>query len=115
MSTTKEKIEIMQWFEDGGKVECTLIDYEKQRTGRLSWGLVASPNPFWDWAAYEYRKKIEPLECWVNVLDGTVVSTVFPTEAKAKDFLLELSAGSMTSPCVAAGRWTTRKFREVIE
>jgi len=99
MSTTKEKIEIMQAFEDGKTVECR---------GESSgiWGKVAVPNPLWNWPDCEYRIKPEPIECWVNVLDADICSTVFQSQ---KDAIMALR--HIQNP----ERWTTRKFREVIE
>jgi len=98
MSTTKEKIEIMQAALDGGDIEFNVGD-----------GWVKSIDPEnleWEWAAFDYRIKTEPIECWVNVLDADICSTVFQSQHVAI-----MALENVQNP----ERWTTRKFREVIE
>ena len=46
----KEMIEVMQHFDNGGKVESRYISDEKSR-----WNLISTPT--WDWFDYEYRIK----------------------------------------------------------
>lgn len=53
MKTTKEKIEVMQAFEEGKKVE------RKPITG-YAIGWTRSESPQWDWAYYDYRVADEP-------------------------------------------------------
>jgi len=100
MSTTKEKIEIMQAFEDGKKVECTKRDDD-------NWLPIVVDNPRWEWGDSDYRVKAEPLECWVNVLEGEICST-----CNNERHVVESYLGIAPDP---DNRWTTRKFREVIE
>ena len=93
MSTTAEKIEIMQWHEDGKQVEC------RNEFG-AEWAEVSS-HPRWNWGDYDYRKKPEPIECWVTVLDGRVTSTVHMTE----DAAIRCLEGSPKM----SSRWSVRK------
>lgn len=60
MKTTKEKIEVMQAFLDGKKVE-----FKDVLDNRWHIMLVLR-EPAWDWESVDYRIKNEPLECWVN-------------------------------------------------
>ena len=46
--TTKEKIEVMEWFDNGGEVECV----EK---GNDNWEIVT--KPLWNFDDFEYRIK----------------------------------------------------------
>lgn len=46
--TIKEMIEVMEWYEGGGAVECI-------ERGKDNWGLVESP--IWDWYTFDYRIK----------------------------------------------------------
>lgn len=52
MKTTKEKIEVMQHWADGGDIECCLKSYE---------GWITVPNtgidPSWNWEYLDYRIK----------------------------------------------------------
>lgn len=50
--TTKEKIEVMQHFANGGKVECI------ERFSNGKW--FTCDSPIWDWPAHDYRIKKEP-------------------------------------------------------
>jgi len=50
MSTTSEKIKVMQHFEDGGEVEVKFA-------ASNHWDFVANPNPLWDWHKNDYRIK----------------------------------------------------------
>lgn len=53
MKTTKKKIEIMQAFEDGKKIEC--------RSSGLEWKeWILLQEPTWNWAECDYRVKEEP-------------------------------------------------------
>lgn len=53
MKTTKEKIEVMQAFEDGKKIE-----YYRYDSYDNAW--FPTENPTWDWLNYDYRVKEEP-------------------------------------------------------
>lgn len=48
MKTTKEMIEIMEWFDNGGEVEYRHRDWD-------TWSKTI--NPIWDWYEYDYRIK----------------------------------------------------------
>jgi len=64
VSTTAEKIAVMQAFEAGKAIEHTV------KGKSLPW--LDTDEPWWDWVSYEYRVKPEPLTFWVNVYpDGT--------------------------------------------
>lgn len=60
MSTTAEKIEVMQAYERGEKIESS--------TPSGIWVPVGSPC--WNWYAFDYRIAPKPLECWVVVSSG---------------------------------------------
>lgn len=51
--TTKEKIEVMQAYEDGKAIEESLID-------STHWKSVTISKPVWDWRNRSYRIKPEP-------------------------------------------------------
>lgn len=52
MKTTKEMIEVMQAFEEGGELQC----YEPELKEWIGC------TPVWDWLHYDYRIKPEPKE-----------------------------------------------------
>jgi len=51
MTTTAEKIAVMQAFEDGKRIKCTPYD---TRYYRIWWLDVTAINPLWDWKMFEY-------------------------------------------------------------
>ena len=53
--TTKEMIEVMEWFENGGEVEYVIKGYN-------NWDIVE--NPIWDWCGFDYRKKVFQYPMW---------------------------------------------------
>ena len=53
--TIKEMIEVMEWFEGGGDVECVEIGYEV-------WGKVI--KPLWNWDDFDYRIKEFQYPMW---------------------------------------------------
>jgi len=59
VKTTKEKIEIMEWFENGGVIE----EYCRVAYKPTSW-VRCEEEPSWDWRAFDYRivevKRWEP-------------------------------------------------------
>lgn len=61
MTTTAEKIAVMQAFEDGKKIEAG-------PPGTHYWGPQATPS--WNWELFNYRVKKEPREFWVNPDNG---------------------------------------------
>jgi len=98
MKTLNEKIEIMQAALDGESIDV-------QDDG---WITVGDPMLLdWNWERAKYRVTPKPIECWVNVLDGKNCSTVFNSEGDAESLVKH----TLASP----ERWSTRKFREVIE
>lgn len=54
--TTKEKIEVMQAYEDGKQIECRQII--AKAIGDVEW--EDSKEPTWDWVMFDYRIKHEP-------------------------------------------------------
>lgn len=49
---TKQKIEVMQAYVDGKPIEVAI----KGECGRpIAWSLIATENPNWNWAVYDYR------------------------------------------------------------
>jgi len=54
MTTTKEKIEIMQFYEDGGTILYSLIDYD-------IWKVLTEIHPDFDWSTYEYKIRQDKL------------------------------------------------------
>ncbi len=66
MSTTAEKIAVMQAFEDGKEIQ-----YKEQYS--TAWLGAATPN--WDWRYLEYRIKPEPREPRVIYVGFTVDGT----------------------------------------
>jgi len=53
MTTLKEKIEIMEWFEEGGEVE--VASYADENDWQKC------NNPVWNWINMEYRKVSAPV------------------------------------------------------
>ena len=62
--TIKEMIEIMQWFEDGGAVECANKGYD-------DWEIVT--KPLWDWNDFDYRIKEFQYPMWFKDTSSNVV------------------------------------------
>ena len=61
---TKEKIEIMQAFLKGKKIQVKV-----KGTNEEFKDFISTKEPTWDWTHFEYRVKPEPLELWVNKYD----------------------------------------------
>lgn len=53
MKTTKEKIAVMQYFENGGKIQSTIL-------GKNNW--TDCEYSTWNWALFDYRIKEDPKE-----------------------------------------------------
>jgi len=87
---TKEKIEVMQAFEDGRAI------FERPLCHGGVWKRCEYPS--WNWGNHEYKVKEEPREIWVNVYDYGV--HVHDSESGAKG---GISKGGKTI-----------KFREVM-
>lgn len=87
MSSTEEKIAIMQAFVNGVKVQYLSIN------SNASW--EPSLNPSWNWARYNYR--IAPEKVWVNIYKSTDnwYSSVFISRESADRF-----AGPGRKACV---------------
>lgn len=92
---TRRAAEVMLHEADGGKVE--RLDLNHMQSGWM--GHVVG---HWDWTSFDYRKKPEPIECWVTIFNGHVCSTCHDSEESA-------------SHITDKPNWTVRKFREVIE
>ena len=84
MKTTKEKIEIMQAWEDGLTVENRGVDY----SGRWV-SLAHEGEPQWNWQLYDYRIKPEPKVIWVNEFD--VAEYAYSSEDIARREAVEMS------------------------
>ena len=72
---TKKAIEVMQAYVDGKTIQVYDDDH-------LTW--IDSIGPAWNWNFGSYRVKPEPLECWITVFDGRVVSKVHASEEDAR-------------------------------
>jgi len=65
MKSLKEKIEVMQAYLDGEKIEHRMDD-----TGE--WKDVYNA-PYFQWGEWDYRIKPKPMEIWVNIYaDGDI-------------------------------------------
>lgn len=74
MSTTAEKIAVMQAHEAG-----EVIEYAN--SGKSDWEEII--HPAWDWASFDYRiKPREPRVIWVNEYEGGGY-LVFESESSA--------------------------------
>lgn len=63
--TIKEMIEVMEWFEGGGEVECV-------ERGHSNWEIVN--HPCWNWDDFEYRIKEFQYPMWFkSTFSGVVV------------------------------------------
>ena len=98
MSTTQEKIAVMQAFVNGEKVQFA--------DDRSKWLDLLALNPSWNWDEYDYRIKPIPVECWIRVFgDREIGSVTFSSKAE-----FERIAGDLADN---GGRLAL--FREVIE
>ena len=74
MKTTREKIEVMDWFDNGGEVQCIFLENRRD-----IWEYTA--NPSWDWVKFDYR--IKPAEKKkVKLYKYAYRGTVFTDECK---------------------------------
>lgn len=65
MKTIKEMIEVMEWFDKGGKVE-------RVEKGSDNW--VIADNPQWNWCDYEFRIKKLTYPMWFKAnLNGLII------------------------------------------
>lgn len=69
MTTLKEKIEIMQHYENGGEVEF-YSNFNRR------WQLHKDPS--WNWCLYDYRKVVKPRSIFVNEY---VDQDIYPEDA----------------------------------
>ena len=90
---TKEKIAVMQAFEDGRAI------FERPLFHGGVWKRCV--NPAWNWVSREYMAKEEPREIWVNVCDNGDCMQIHNSEFDAKG-------------CISEGG-KTLKFREVMD
>lgn len=62
--TIKEMVEVMEWFEGGGEVECV-------ERGHSNWEIVK--NPLWEWNTFEYRIKGFQYPMWFKSTSSGIV------------------------------------------
>ena len=62
--TVKEMIEVMEWFEGGGDVECVEIGYD-------NWEKVT--EPLWNWDDFDYRIKEFQYPMWFKCINSDMV------------------------------------------
>lgn len=62
--TIKEMIEVMEWFEGGGEVECV-------ERGHSNWEIVN--HPCWNWDDFEYRIKEFQYPMWFKSTSSGIV------------------------------------------
>ena len=80
MSTTAQKIEIMQAFADGKTIEYKCKGHDR-------WGEARTPQ--WNWSANDFRIKPEPpREFWVNVYTNGLTSGLLESAARAEHLVL---------------------------
>ena len=60
----KEMIEVMEWFEGGGDVECVEIGYD-------DWEKVT--EPLWNWDDFDYRIKEFQYPMWFKCINSDMV------------------------------------------
>lgn len=92
MTTTAEKIAVMQAFEDGKEVEFRFCLTDE------TWRPLKSPNPLWDWLSIDYRIKREPRVRYI---------------LESPDGNLDRCAATANEALVVSGRYV--KFIEVME
>jgi hypothetical protein len=83
MSTTKEKIAVMQGSCDGKDVQF------KRRVDDSCWFDCVLSQPNWDWDTYDYRLKPEPFKLWVIDFEGNTNKLLcgWRTKEAAEDHL----------------------------
>jgi hypothetical protein len=81
MTTTSDKIKVMQAFERGE-------DIEALNHNAPSCGWFAIDVPTWSWDKYNYRIKPEPKTIWVNEYDDgfTPDLMAYRTKPQADDY-----------------------------
>lgn len=87
MKTTKEKIEVMQAFEDGEDCELKSLS----RVGGLGWddlnSSISSWTPVWVWDKFDYRiKPKSPIVRWAVYRDG-LYDVSFEIELEAQHYV----------------------------
>jgi len=80
MTTAKEKIEIIQYKEDGGIVLYSLIDED-------NWKILTENNPDFDWSTYEY-KIVRETQFRITI-DSNIDTINFSSRAELKRFRKE--------------------------
>ena len=88
----KEKIAVMQAFEDGKAI------FERLLYHGAEW--KSCEYPIWNWSSREYKVKEEPIVLWVNVYDYGM--HIHDSKADAKK-------------CLSSKGGKTIKFRQVME
>ena len=90
---TKEKIKVMQHFEDGGEVE-----YKEWCNSTSQWHLVETNEPIWSWARCDYSikpKKVELWYEWITQKDNQYVVCVH-SEFITEDLARKMFKGNET-------------------
>ena len=84
MSSTKEKIAIMQAYEDGKKIQ----GRDPETEDWFDW--TGKNEPSWDWRSGDYRVKPEPCKLWVIDYPGNpnTVLCGWRTKQAAEDHLV---------------------------
>lgn len=80
---TKEKIEVMQGYEDGEVVECDLLRKDHWALLKDTFLSEGQTEPYWDWRHNNYRIKPEPKEFWINTAHEN--PTAWPTKKRAEE------------------------------
>jgi hypothetical protein len=75
MSTTQEKIAVMQAYVDGVAVQ--VLDSH-------GWNDLGIGNPMWNWDVFDYRIKPTPVECWVWQFESGGIGSAFHTKESAE-------------------------------
>jgi hypothetical protein len=104
MSTTKEKIAVMQGSCDGKDVQF------KRRVDDSCWFDCVLSQPNWDWDTYDYRLKPEPCKLWVINYEGIPTDRVsgWKTKEAAENHLNQYL-------CRDSKLYQIKEFREVLQ
>jgi hypothetical protein len=100
MTTTRERIEVMQAFVDGKEIQV-------RERGVDEWESVSGPS--WNWYSNEYRIKPEPREIWI------VETPAYP-RTYTRGFKTRKEADVAMCELIARGNPATLiHYREVME
>ena len=77
--THDEMIAVIAAHRDG-----KAIQFSSRYSGQsMPWGDYTIDGPSWNFSAYDYRIKPEPLECWVNVNNAGQIYGPFDSNSAA--------------------------------